>query len=74
MNSTSRHDPEFTKHTHELLDAASEQALAYAEKEFGVGHPIWQSIHDQVACFCKCSEECAAERGEFLTNKPRSTH
>ena len=33
MNRTSRPDQEFTKHTHELLDAASQQALDYAEKE-----------------------------------------
>ena len=74
MNRTSKHDLEFTKHTHELLDEASQQALSYAEKEFGVGHPIWQSIHDQVACFCHCAEECAAQRTQDLNKIPRSTH
>ncbi len=63
---TSAHD--VVNHTHEL-DELSAQALAYAEQEFGIGHPIWRSIHDQVACFCKCAEECDAEKSQAPANR-----
>lgn len=75
MNSQFHQEHGFTKDTHQLMDQSIEEALAYAEHEFGVGHPIWQSIHDQVACFCKCSQECAEERSKDSGSKrPRETH
>jgi hypothetical protein len=73
MNST-KSDSSFTNHTHELLDELSSQALAYAEQEFGVGHPIWQSIHDQVACHCNCADACADNKKRIDGKTVRPTH
>ena len=42
-----------------VIDELSLQALAYAEKEFGVGHPIWRSIYEQVTCFCGDPQSCS---------------
>lgn len=79
MNSHSANQHTFTSdasahdHSREIAELGL-QALAYAEHEFGVGHPVWQSIHDQVACFCQCPESCASAKasGKNAQNlKPR---
>ena len=79
MNSQSPKEHIFTSHTlspedtNQKILELSQEALEYAEHEFGVGHPIWQSIHDQVACFCSCAENCANEKSStenFKRRKP----
>jgi hypothetical protein len=79
MNSQSSKDSSLTSQTryrsdtHNKMDELSQQALEYAEHEFGIGHPVWQSIHDQVACFCKSADSCGQHKKDG--SKPgKSTH
>ena len=56
MNSQSR-TVEFNRDIDAQIESLSEEALKYAAAEFGVGHPIWRSIHDQLAS-CTCPHSC----------------
>lgn len=72
MNEKSQQKPSFTNQK-ALLEGLSAQAPEYAEHQFGTDHPIWRSIHDQVACFCKDAHDCA--RHKQSGNRPqRQTH
>jgi len=53
--------------TNQALNDLAEQALQYAQKQYGAHHPIWNSIHREIDVFCKHdhsdgeSMECAGD-------------
>ncbi len=47
---------------HELIPQMMREALDFAERTYGINHPIWTSIHDQIESF-RIRERDVVEHG-----------
>lgn len=57
MNHTTNNNAQSFTSTQEMIANLAKEALAFAEKQYGVSSPIWNSLHHQIETCLKHSSQ-----------------